>query len=79
MVFIGTTPIGSLLISSVASAFGVPVAFVVSGVPCFVVACVAAWLWRRQDARHTPDIVPVETPEIAPAEEAEMRELELAD
>lgn len=79
MVFIGTTPIGSLLISSVASAFGVPVAFVVSGVPCFIVACVAAWLWRRQDARHTPDIVPVETPEIAPAEEVEMRELELAD
>ena len=91
MVFIGTTPIGSLLISSVASVFGVPVAFVVSGVPCFVVACVAAWLWRRQTARGVTDTVPGETPEpasmaeseaeseAATEAEAEVRELELAD
>ena len=85
MVFIGTTPIGSLLISSVASAFGTPVAFVVSGAPCFIVACVAAWLWRRQDARGLSDSAPGETPEGEPAietdetDEAETRELELAD
>jgi MFS family permease len=82
MVFIGTTPIGSLLISSVASAFGVPVAFVVSGVPCFIVACVAAWLWRRQDAHRVSDAALEETSSPAPsfeADEAEARELELAD
>jgi MFS family permease len=46
MVFIGTTPIGSLVTSSVASAGGVPLGFIVSGLPCFIVAIVAAWLWR---------------------------------
>lgn len=46
MVFIGTTPIGSLVTSSVASAGGVPLGFIVSGLPCFIVALVAAWLWR---------------------------------
>ena len=78
MVFIGTTPIGSLLISGVASAFGVPVAWAVSGLPCFVVAVVAAWLWRRQSDRGA-NTVPVETPELAPAEAEEVRELEMAD
>lgn len=82
MVFIGTTPIGSLLISSVASAFSVPVAFVVSGLPCVVVACLAAWLWRRQDARRAAGVisaVSAGTAETARAVEAEARELELAD
>lgn len=69
MVFIGTTPIGSLLISSVASAASVPVAFLVSGLPCLAVACLAAWLWRRQESHETAN---------ATARQPS-RELELAD
>jgi MFS family permease len=79
MIFVGTTPIGSLLVSSVASAASVPVAFIVSGVPCFAVACLAAWLWRRQEAREVTEVVPVETPALSPVAEATERELELAD
>lgn len=85
MVFVGTTPIGSLLVSSVASTASVPVAFVVSGLPCFVVACLAAWLWRRQDMRGVAEATPDEdvvTPKPLPRARAttrEMRELELAD
>ena len=48
MVFAGTTPIGNLVVSAVASAGGVPLAFVVSGVPCALSAVLAAWLWRRE-------------------------------
>jgi MFS family permease len=47
MLFVGTTPIGNLLTSGVASAGGVPLAFVVSGLPSFLVALAAAALWRR--------------------------------
>lgn len=85
MVFVGTTPIGSLIVSSVASAASVPVAFVVSGLPCFVVACLAAWLWRRQDTRGAAEVSPDEdvvTPKPLPRATAtarEVRELELAD
>src|SRR6185312_6908663 len=79
MIFVGTTPIGSLLVSSVASAASVPVAFVVSGLPCFAVACLAAWLWRRQEACEVTEVVPVATPELSPVAEATERELELAD
>jgi hypothetical protein len=46
MVFIGTTPIGSLIVSSVATAGGVPLAFIVCGLPCVLAASYAAWLWR---------------------------------
>jgi MFS family permease len=68
MVFIGTTPIGSLLISSVASAASVPVAFIVSGLPCFAVACLAAWLWRRQESPKSAEALarePLHTVELA--------------
>ena len=68
MVFIGTTPIGSLLISSVASAASVPVAFIVSGLPCLAVALLAAWLWRRQESRKTAETLsrePLHTVELA--------------
>ena len=69
MVFIGTTPIGSLLISSVASAASVPVAFIVSGLPCLAVALLAAWLWRRQESPKSAD---------APSREP-LHSVELAD
>ncbi len=48
MVFVGTTPIGNLLVSAIAGSGGVPMAFAVSGLPCLVVALVAAWLWQHQ-------------------------------
>lgn len=48
MLFVGTTPIGSLLVSGVASAGSVPLAFVVAGGPCVLAALAAAALWRRQ-------------------------------
>jgi MFS family permease len=69
MVFVGTTPIGNLLASSVAGAAGVPAAFVVAGLPCFAVACLAAWLWRRQEAHKVADVALKEP----------VGELELAD
>ena len=53
MVFIGTTPIGNLFISSVAGNSGVPSAFVAAGIPCFVVALVAAWIWKRESRGMT--------------------------
>ena len=46
MVFIGTTPIGSLIVSIVATAGGVPLAFIICGLPCVLVAGFAGWLWR---------------------------------
>jgi MFS family permease len=48
MLFVGTTPIGSLIVSGVASAGSVPLAFVVAGGPCVLAALAAAALWRRQ-------------------------------
>lgn len=51
-IFIGTTPIGNLATSSLAAAFGVPVAFIFSGVPCLLAAGLAGWLWRREKLAH---------------------------
>ena len=86
MVFVGTTPIGNLLVSGVAGAAGTPMAFVVSGLPCFAVACLAAWLWRRQDSRAATEAESAEKPAStsvstseATAENTLKRELELAD
>ena len=79
MVFVGTTPIGNLLTSSVAGTLGVPAAFIISGLPSVAVACLAAWLWRRQDARGAADVVPVRTPARLQETESAQRELELAD
>lgn len=47
-IFLGSTPIGNLATSAVATAFGVPVAFAFTGVPCVAVVGIAAWLWRRE-------------------------------
>jgi MFS family permease len=55
MVFVGTTPIGNLLVSSVAGTAGVPAAFLISGLPCFAAACLAGWLWHRQDERQAAE------------------------
>lgn len=46
MVFMGTTPIGNLIVSSVATAGGVPLGFIICGLPCVLAAAYAAWLWR---------------------------------
>ena len=54
MLFVGTTPIGSLIVSGVASAGNVPLAFIVAGGPCVLAALVAAALWRRQGERAIP-------------------------
>lgn len=73
MLFVGTTPIGNLLVSGVASA-SVPLAFAISGLPCFLVAVVAGALWRAapaQSAAPAPAIaetvgpVPADTPPMA--------------
>lgn len=52
MLSVGTTPIGNLITSGVATA-SVPLAFVVSGIPCFLVTVVAGYLWRRAPARSS--------------------------
>jgi MFS family permease len=53
--FIGTTPIGNLLVSAVAANWGVPMAWVISGVPCLLAGLVAAYLWRRTLATANVD------------------------
>jgi MFS family permease len=53
MVFVGSTPIGNLIVSVVAAQVSVPVAFLVSGLPTLVAALLAAALWRRQGQRAT--------------------------
>ncbi|HKT38963.1 MAG TPA: MFS transporter [Ktedonobacterales bacterium] len=53
MVFVGTTPIGNLIVSGVAARGGVSASWVVAGLPCLFVALVAAFLWRRQDQQQT--------------------------
>jgi MFS family permease len=60
--FVGTTPIGNLLVSAVAATWGVPMAWVISGVPCLLVALTAAWLWSR-----TPASQPDSAAEVVPA------------
>ncbi len=79
MVFVGTTPIGNLLTSSIAGTMGVPAAFLISGLPSVAVAGLAAWLWRRQDVRGAVDVAPNGTPTRLPEAESSQRELELAD
>jgi MFS family permease len=61
MLFVGTTPIGNLLVSAVAGYWGVPAAWIISGVPCLLAGLVAAWLWRRPpavSADHAAEVVP---------------------
>ena len=68
MVFVGTTPIGNLLVSSVAGSAGVPAAFVIAGLPCLAVALLAAWLWRRQESPKSAEALsrePLHTVELA--------------
>lgn len=49
MVFVGTTPIGNLVVSEIASStHSVPLSFALSGLPCILIAIVAAYLWSRQ-------------------------------
>jgi MFS family permease len=48
MLFVGTTPLGNLLVSEVASVGGVSWSFFISGLPCLLVAIAAMWLWHRQ-------------------------------
>ncbi len=54
MLFVGTTPIGSLIVAGVANVSGVALSFVISGIPCLLVAILAAWLWKRQERASTP-------------------------
>jgi MFS family permease len=65
MLFAGTTPIGNLLVSAVASTWGVPVAWVVAGLPCVAVALLAALLWRR--AAKTQPLLAQAQPQARPA------------
>jgi MFS family permease len=53
MVFMGTTPIGNLIVSGVASG-SVAMAFIVSGFPCFLSAVAAGWIWHRAGQLNTP-------------------------
>ncbi len=54
MVFVGTTPIGNLVVSGLASSTGsVPLSFALSGLPCILIAAVAAYLWSRQPQNVT--------------------------
>ena len=62
MVFVGTTPIGNLLVSGVVSSGGVTAGWLVSGIPCLLVAIAAAWLWRRSPARAAVRETAVEAP-----------------
>ena len=49
MVFVGTTPIGNLVVSGIASSTGnVPLSFALSGLPCVAIAVIASYLWSRQ-------------------------------
>lgn len=48
MVWVGTTPIGNLIVSGVARSAGVHWSLAVSGIPCFLSAVVAFALWRHE-------------------------------
>ncbi len=69
MVFIGTTPIGNLLISGIAGAAGIGLGFVIAGAPCFLAALLAAWWWR----------VPAGKPTAASIASAQARPLPVTD
>jgi len=73
-IFIGSTPIGNLLASSVAAALGTPVAFLVTGLPCVLAAGVATWLWQRERQMRRPsNAILVDGAEVALASTAETR------
>ncbi len=73
-IFIGSTPIGNLLASSVAAALGTPVAFLVTGLPCVVAAGAATWLWQRERrAQRASTAVILNGAEVALASTAETR------
>jgi MFS family permease len=57
MLFVGTTPLGNLLVSEVANIGGVSWSFLVSGLPCLLVAIAALWLWHRQRQSGTANAV----------------------
>lgn len=49
MVFVGMTPFGNLIVSGIAnSTNNVPLSFALSGLPCVLIALLAAYLWSRQ-------------------------------
>ena len=60
MLFAGTTPIGNLAISGVATVGGVPLAWVASGFPCLIAGVIAAILWRRYPV-VLPTLIPTAT------------------
>jgi MFS family permease len=62
-VFAGSTPIGGLLVGSVASAFGIPVAVAVGGAGSIVIGLAGYVAWRRIRPPHAPD---EGEPELAP-------------
>ncbi len=66
MIFMGTTPIGNLVVSAIASGAGVPVSFLAMGLPCVVAALIAAWLWHD---RPTPRAKPTPSTQIGIATE----------
>ncbi|HEY8324518.1 MAG TPA: MFS transporter [Ktedonobacterales bacterium] len=73
-IFIGSTPIGNLATSEIAAALGVPISFLFTGLPCVVVAGVAAWLWRReQPSARTQAAQVVDSAEVALSATAETR------
>jgi hypothetical protein len=76
-IFIGSTPIGNLATSSIAAAFGTPVSFAFTGLPCVVAAGVAAWLWRRERQMRrvpsAPSAVVVDSVQVALTAAAETR------
>lgn len=73
-IFIGTTPIGNLVASSVAAAFGTSASFAVTGLPCVLAAGVAAWLWQRErQAGRAPTASITDSAEVALAAAAETR------
>ena len=73
MLFVGTTPLGNLLVSEVASIGGVPWSFVISGLPCLLVAIVAMWLWNRQGQTGTANPARMAEAPMAAGSEADAR------
>lgn len=48
MVFVGTTPIGNLIVSVAAAQVGVGAAFLIAGIPTLAAGLLAGYLWHRQ-------------------------------
>jgi MFS family permease len=66
MVFVGTTPIGNLVVSAVAGSSGVPASFLISGLPCLLAGVIAAWLWRDSLSGSTRPPAPGDLATAAP-------------